>query len=296
MDDLAALVGRLEAVLGAAEGEPVALDGGITNRNYRLRFGGVDCVVRVPGKDTELLGIDRDAERLASEAAAEIGIAPEVVAVLGDCLVTRFVGGRVLTREELRADPAPVARALRAFHDCGVRLPVRFAPARLAEGYAAIVEARGGEVSDDHRYAIELMSRIDAALPPAEPVPCHDDLNIGNLIRDGDRTFIVDWEYAGMGDRFFDLGSLSVGNQFDEAADDALLRAYFDAPPTRGHAARLALMRVMSDAWEACWGAVQQSISELDADFPTYAAERFERVRAAAADPRFEEALSAAAA
>ena len=72
----------LEPQLGPAESEPVPLDGGITNRNFRVRFGGRDCVVRLPGKDTELLGIDREAERAATAAAAAIGVAPEVVAFL----------------------------------------------------------------------------------------------------------------------------------------------------------------------------------------------------------------------
>jgi hypothetical protein len=70
----------LEPQLGRPESEPVALDGGITNRNYRVRFQGRDCVVRLPGKDTDLLGIDREAERAATTAAAMLGIGPDVVA------------------------------------------------------------------------------------------------------------------------------------------------------------------------------------------------------------------------
>ena len=72
MSELAEIVERLEADLGPADGAPVPLDGGITNRNYRVRFGAADYVVRLPGRGTDLLGISREAERLAGEAAAEL--------------------------------------------------------------------------------------------------------------------------------------------------------------------------------------------------------------------------------
>jgi hypothetical protein len=76
MADLINIVDRLSRRLGAARGEPVPRDGGITNRNYRVRFGERDCVLRLPGRDTELLGIARAAERVGIERAAALGIAP----------------------------------------------------------------------------------------------------------------------------------------------------------------------------------------------------------------------------
>src|SRR5689334_5585102 len=98
-------------------GPPVPLEGGITNRNFRVTFAGRDCVVRLPGKDTALLGISREAERLANQVAARLGLAPHVLAAEPDCLVTEFVAGRAMSVGEVRADPEPFGRALRAFHD-----------------------------------------------------------------------------------------------------------------------------------------------------------------------------------
>ena len=131
--------------------------------------------------------------------------------------------------------------------------------------------------------------RIRAALPGPEhlPVPCHNDLLTANLIDDGARVRIVDWEYAGMGDRFFDLGNLSVNNGFAEADDERLLAAYFGEPSTRRRFAALRLMRIMSDFREGMWGVVQTAISELDFDFAGYADEHLARVAAGLADPRF---------
>src|ERR671910_1768501 len=91
--ELTEVVARLSALLGPREGSVVQLEGGITNRNFRVNFGGTDYVVRLPGKRTALLGIDRQAECIANKAAAELGIAPKVAALLDEpsCLVTAFV-------------------------------------------------------------------------------------------------------------------------------------------------------------------------------------------------------------
>jgi thiamine kinase-like enzyme len=107
---------------------------------------------------------------------------------------------------------------------------------------------------------------------------------------------IVDWEYAGMGERYFDLGNLSVNNDFDEEDDVRLLHAYLDQDPTAAQRCRLSLMRIASDAREAAWGVVQFFVSELDFDFSGYAEQHFARLRGALEDPRFEEWLRGAAA
>ncbi len=97
---------------------------------------------------------------------------------------------------------------------------------------------------------------------------------------------IVDWEYAGMGHPCFDLGNLSVNNDFDEDADERLLGAYHGDEPSRAQRATLKLMRVLSDAREAAWGVMQGCVSDLDFDFDGYAERHFataaRRARAAA--------------
>jgi thiamine kinase-like enzyme len=296
MAGLSAIVERLEGDLGAASGPPVPLDGGITNRNYRVRFGDQDYVVRLPGKDTGLLGISRDAERIANQAAAELAIAPEVAAAGEDFLVTRFEICQPVDPDALRADPSPVAAALRAFHDSGTVLPTRFWVPELLDDYGAIVLARGGRLPDSYEPTAALARRIADALPLTDPAPCHNDLLPANLLAVGDRVLLVDWEYAGTGHRVFDLGNLSVNNEFDEATDERMLAAYYAEPPNDGRRAALALMRIMSDAREAAWGVVQGVISELDFDFDGYASKHFSRLARSAADPSLEAWLDAASA
>ncbi len=324
MADLGEIVGLVERALGPAAGEPVRLAGGITNRNFRIRFGGQDCVLRVTGKDTELLGIDRGSERAAADQAAALGIGPAVLDVGPGYLVTEYVECAPATPAALRAAPEAIARALRAFHDSGLRLANRFWVPELLDQYARIIRARGQSLPDQYTLANSLARRIAAVLPLRDAVPCHDDLLAANVLvpGDGDRltanvlvpsggdrltanvlvpsgsvdhVMLVDWEYAGMGHRLFDLGNLAVNNEFDSAAEDRLLTAYFGEQPGPGRHAALALMRIMSDAREAAWGVVQSAISDLRFDFTSYGARHFARLEQAAADSQFETWLADAA-
>jgi thiamine kinase-like enzyme len=125
--------------------------------------------------------------------------------------------------------------------------------------------------------------------------PCHNDLLNANFIDDGVRIRIVDWEYAGMGDPFFDLGNFSINHELMPEQDAVLLEAYDGGPVRADRLARLTLMRVVSDFREAMWGVLQQGVSTLDVDFVAYAGEHFDRLLANASTPAFERALREAA-
>ncbi len=297
-DELNDILEQLVAELGPLSGEVRELDGGITNRNFRVTLGEHEYVVRRPGKDTELLGIDRSAELLANETAAALGIAPAVAGVVDGCLVTSFVTCHALTREELLGAIEEIAQALRAFHDSSTELPTRFWVPQLLDDYAQIVQARGARLPQEYEAARAAAAQIAAALPADRLRPCHNDLLAGNLIaseRD-DHTLLVDWEYAGMGDARFDLGNLSVNNDFDEQADERLLTAYDGEHPSDRRRAALKLMRVLSDAREAAWGVVQGTVSELEFDFDGYAGEHFERLQTTVDREDFADWLATAAA
>jgi thiamine kinase-like enzyme len=297
MASLADTLGPISARLGELEGNPVPLVGGATNHNYRVRFAGEDVVVRLPGKDTELLGIDRAAEKVAGELAARVGVGPVVVALLDDppCLVTEFVVGEPMRPEGLREPGAlvEVATALRTLHACEERLPIEFSSFRIVEDYAARMADRGAEVPSSYEWALAAAHRIEAALvgPEHEPVPCHNDLLSANFIHSPQGVRIVDWEYAGCGDRYFDLGNFAVNNELDEAQEAELLAAYFEAPASERRLASLRLMRFMSDFRAAMWGAVQGTISDLDFDFTGYCAKHFDRMREFAGEGRLERLL-----
>jgi aminoglycoside phosphotransferase (APT) family kinase protein len=278
----------LAPVLGEPESPPQPLEGGITNRNYRLRWGGRDCVLRLPGKETALLGIDRRAELEATRAAAAAGVGPEVLAFeprLG-CLVTAWI--EAAPAEDVRARVPELADLLRKIH-AGPPLPARFDSLGVGAAYARLVRERGGTVPEAGEALLAAVARISFQHAPA---PCHNDLLGANVLDDGERLWIVDWDYAGMGDPYFDLGNLSVNNGFSGADDEALLDAYSACTDERFAALRL--MRVVSDLREGMWGVLQGVISDLDFDFAAYADEHLRRGLEAADDPRFEEWLALA--
>jgi thiamine kinase-like enzyme len=275
------------------------LSGGITNRNYRVDVEGSEdrFVIRLAGNDTHLLGISREVEHAATVAAAGVGVGAEVVAFLRPegILVTRFIEGTSVADIDIHAPNLieRVADSVRRFHD-GPAIPGVFVPLRVVEAYRALAEHNGVAIPGEYRLAAAIAQRIELALVlrPVEVRPCHNDLLPGNLIDDGIRIRAVDWEYAGMGDAFFDLGNFSVNNDLSADDDEAFLRAYDGVDPRPDRLARVVLYRVVSDFREAMWAFLQEGISTLDVDFRGYAAEHLDRLLASAATPRFEHALA----
>ena len=304
-DLLVAALGRVPELAGRAL-TLTALSGGITNRNFLIDVAGSEdrYVVRLAGNDTHLLGISREVEHAATVAAAGVGVGPEVVAFIRPegYLVTRFIVGSPVSDEAVHGPETieRVADSIRRIHG-GPAIPGLFVPMRIVEAYRALAVDRGVAIPSAYERAQQVSRRVERAFVarPVELRPCHNDLLNANFIDDGQRIRIVDWEYAGMGDAFFDLGNFSVNHGLSPQEDRALLAAYDGAPgPTEvapDRLARLTLMRIVSDFREAMWGVLQQGISTLDVDFVSYAAEHFDRLLSAAATPDFEAALRSVA-
>jgi thiamine kinase-like enzyme len=299
-DQLAAALHRLPELAGR-ELTLRPLSGGITNRNFLIDASGTTdrWVIRLAGNDTHLLGISREVEHAATVAAAGVGVGPEVTAFIRPegFLVTRFIVGSPVSDEAVHRPETlrRVADSLRRIHD-GPAIPGLFVPFRIVEAYRALAAARGVPIPVEYELAQALARRIELAFltNALELRPCHNDLLNANFIDDGTRIRIVDWEYAGMGDPFFDLGNFSINHELTPDEDVELLTAY-DGGVRPARLARLTLMRTVSDFREAMWGVLQQGISSLDVDFVAYAGEHFERLLTGASTPVFERAIRAAA-
>lgn len=266
------------------------LAGGTTNHNFVATVDDCQYVVRLPGRRTELLGIDRANEVEAARRAAELGIAPPVLGELpgAGTLITELVPGHHLDTHDLATRLDDIVPLLRRFHESG---PLRgaFPVHRVVEWHARDAGAHGVMPPPAYERLHQHSRRIEAAFAahPAPPVPCHNDLLPGNLIVDDERVWLIDFEYAGMNDLFFDLANLSVNSAFDEDDDERLLRLYFGEVTSR-RVARLQLMKLMSQFREGMWAVVQQAISDLDTDFVAYADERLGHAERIAARPDFE--------
>ena len=269
------------------------LGGGITNRNFKISVGEDTFVLRIGGKDTALLGIDRNHEHEASSVAAALGVGPEVIRFVepDGYLVTRFVAGAPVAAEELKQPDRlrEFAQTLRRVHD-GPPIVARFDSFRVVESYCATAIAHGVAVPTPYEEAKRVANEVESARGRPAVATCHNDLLNANLIATDDGLVIVDWEYAGMGDRFFDLANFAANHGLSEDENRTLLTGYFgELRPEDEDALRL--MRFMSDFREAMWGVVQQGISELDVDFAGYANEHFERLARTATTPEFQAAL-----
>lgn len=273
------------------------LHGGITNRNYVVSTDHGDYVVRIPGERTALLGIDRAYEAEAARRADELGIGPAVLGLLEQVgtLVTELVEGHHLEPTPFGERLADVVDLIRRFHDSGP-LGGAFPIHRIVEWHARDASAYGVMAPPAYERLHQQSRRIEAAFAksPMPLVPCHNDLLPGNVLFGADRVWLLDFEYAGMNDVFFDLGNLSVNSELNHESEERLLTWYF-GHVTKASWARLQLMKMMSEFREGMWAVVQQAISTLDTDFVSYANERLGNCERLAGRPEFEGWLADAA-
>jgi len=217
----------------------------------------------------------------AESTPSRVGVAPEPVAFLEPegYLVTRFISGPGIPADQIGAEAniRRVVASLKRYHALD-HFPGSFSPFRVAEDYEKTARSFNVNLPEKMGWYLEKAHEIERAMyrAPFTPRPCHNDLLNANFIDDGTRLRILDWEYAGMGDLFFDLGNFAVQHEFNDEQDAILLHEYF-GQPTPAHHIRLKLMKVMSDLREAMWGMVQVGVSKLEFDYVGYARKYFER-------------------
>ena len=296
MDDLSSILQRIPQFAFPKSPEIRELSGGITNKNYKITVDGESYVLRLGGNETKYLGIDRKVEYECSRLAAEIGIAPEPTAFLEPegYIVARFISGKGISAEEIGTEEniQRVLQAMKAYHALG-HFPGSFSPFRVAEEYAKTASSFNVKLPEKMDWFLERSSEIEKAMyrrEPLKPRPCHNDLLNLNFIDDGTHIRILDWEYAGMGDIFFDLGNFAVQHEFNNEQDEILLRTYF-GEPTDSQRAHLKLMKIMSDLREAMWGVVQAGVSKLDFDYVGYAEKYFDRFEAGVKGNEYQRSL-----
>ncbi|HQX60483.1 MAG TPA: phosphotransferase [Burkholderiaceae bacterium] len=254
-----------------------ALDGGMTNRNYRVDDGRGRYVVRL-GQDVPEHGILRWHELAAARAAWAIGLSPEVVFAAPGVLVSRFVDGRTLQPQDLR-DAARLDAVVDLLHRCHRDMPARmrgpvlmFWVFQVIRDYLARLQAEPGGLLQDRLAAIAAMTPVlEAAVGPVQIVFGHNDMLAGNLIDDGDRLWLIDWDYAGFNSPLFDLANLSCNNGLDTALDHALLTRYFGCAPDAARNRAFLAMRCASAVRETLWAMVSQQVSTIDFDYAAYA-------------------------
>jgi thiamine kinase-like enzyme len=297
-EDLAALLDRIPAVAGRPR-TVAELPGGLTNQNLRVTSQGGDHVVRRFRGDPELLGIDRDAEHHNTVAAAEAGVGPAVVDYRPDLgvMLTEYVDG-VTYDNDAFARPGVVervGRALRQLHE-GPRFTGEFDMFARQAHYLQVVHEQGYRLFDAYEQHDEAFRRVGSALDvhAGPTVPCNNDLLAGNVIDDGERLWLIDYEYSGNNDACFELGNTSTECDLDADHVEALVAAYFDSV-TRVSLARVRLQALVSAYGWSLWGAIQSAASEIDFDYHAWGLERFEKAARGFTDDAFGRLLQEAA-
>ncbi|MFP6741502.1 MAG: choline kinase family protein [Alphaproteobacteria bacterium] len=269
--------------------EPRPLTGGITNLNFVVDHGGERFVVRV-ADDIPVHGIMRFNELAASRAAFAAGVSPEVTHAEPGALVLRFIDGVTYGEADVREAHAAgkVVPLLRKVHR---DVPRYFQGPMLAlwafqvvRGYAVTLhQGMSRMIGEVPRY-LDINGELEAALGPTTMVFGHNDLLPANFMDDGERLWLIDWDYAGLNTPFFDLANLASNNQFSAVEEDGLLEAYFEIPASDEMRMKLKAMKCASLLRESMWSMVSEIHLDIDFDYVAYTVENLARFEAAYSD------------
>ena len=255
--------------------EPQPVDGGITNFNFTVQDRGEPFLVRL-GQDIPHHQIMRFNERAASRAAAEAGLAPEVIYADEKALVIRFIQGRTLHARDLR-EVSTLKRVIPVITTCHQRLkhhlrgPVlAFWVFHVIRDYAKTLQEAGSRVKTELPGFLEAAEALEQAVMPVTLVFAHNDLLPENFIDDGENIWLVDWEYAGFNSPLFDLGGLSSNAGLEPELEELLLETYFETPVSDELRFRYQAMKTASMLRETLWSMVSEIYSQIDFDYRSY--------------------------
>jgi thiamine kinase-like enzyme len=275
--------------------EVAELPGGLTNRNFKITTSNGSFVARVASGGSELLAIDRANEHRNSVRAAAAGVGAPVVEYRPavNVLVLRFLPGRTLGNADV-AEPARlarIARACRRLHGAE-RFDGEFNMFEIQRRYRSVVAERGITIPAGYD---DLMGRFDdaaraLAVRDEGTVPCNNDLLAANFIEDGEKIWLIDYEYSGNNDACFELGNIWGECQLPDEALAALVAEYYGRP-LRNKVARAMLLGLAGKYGWTLWGAIQAAVSPIDFDFWSWAMERFDGAMAGFTSPGFDRLL-----
>jgi thiamine kinase-like enzyme len=283
--------------LAATPRQVSELPGGLTNRNFKVTTPDGVFVARVFSKDAGLLAIDRDHEHRNSLIAAAAGIGAPVIEYrpADRVLVLGFLDGRTLSNADV-AVPATLARiavACRTLHGAG-RFVSDFDMFDVQARYLAAASGAGIAIPAGYDELMPAFAAARSALAVRSEgtVPCNNDLLAANFIDNGERVWLIDYEYSGNNDPCFELGNIAGECGLSADALASLVTGYYGRA-RRSRIARAEVFRLVSRYGWTLWGAIQHAASQLDFDFWSWAMERFDVAAAGFTSASFAGLLSA---
>jgi thiamine kinase-like enzyme len=273
--NVTAAIAALPCWTGAIEINP--LPGGLTNRNFLVRDQSHQTFVVRLGRDLPEHGVMRFHELAAARAAHAAGVAPQVIYAAEGFMVSRFIDGNPLTAERVR-DPRMLERIAALLRRCHRDIPAHFeGPAlifwvfQVIRGYLQFLAKRGGGAQPAALRAFAARAeQLELAVGAVNIVFGHNDLLAANLIDDGERLWLIDWDYAGFNTPLFDLANLASNSALGPELETTLLESYFDAPVDTAARRAFAALQCGSLLRETLWAAVSALSSNIDFDFHRY--------------------------
>jgi thiamine kinase-like enzyme len=292
-EQLDALLEELPALAGRPR-QLQELSGGLTNRNVKVSTPDAVYVARCTDTSCNFLGIDRDAEYHNSVAAERAGVGAPVIDYRPDLgiLLLAYLNGKTLSNADFQRPGvvAKVAAGCRMLHS-GPRFRGRFDMFERQPQYLKTVLANGFKLPHDYLQYADRFGRIrDALTADQTTVPCNNDLLAENFIEDGERLWIIDYEYSGNNDPCFELGNIWSECGLSTEQLDELVTSYYGRP-LRHKTARAHLQGIVAKYGWTLWGCIQSASSPLEFDFWGWAMERYEAALAEFTSPRFAQLL-----
>lgn len=265
-----------------------ALSGGMTNHNFLVEDGDLKSVVRL-GDDMPEHLLWRENEGVSSECAAACGFSPAVKYREHGVLVIEFIEGKVFTEEDVR-NPAYLPRLidlLQRFHrEMPINFngyPVLFWAFQTLRHYRNMLEQSNSVYKTWLPELVNMTKRLESDVGPVDMVFCHNDLLAANLIDDGSKIWLIDFDYAAFNSPLFDLANLASNNELKVEMEHQLLEQYFEAPLSERRWQSYSAMKCASLLRELVWSMVSEEYSKVEFDYASYTREfrdRFDRVYA----------------
>jgi thiamine kinase-like enzyme len=262
---------------------PEPLDGGITNTNFIVDDQGKRFVVRV-GDDIPVHGVMRFNEIAAARAANAAGISPEIVYSANGVFIMQYIDGHTLTEPEVR-EPHHLERIIRLIQVCHTEIPKHFRgpalvfwPFHVCRNYIQTARDGDSRMIDILPRFLEINEELEQTVAEIKLVFGHNDLLAANFIDDGQRLWLLDWDYAGYNSALFDLANLSSNNSLSSQQEDWILETYYQQPVTGRLRRRFAAMKCVSLLRETLWSIVSEIHSTLDFDYVGYTGKNLVRL------------------
>lgn len=260
----------------------VPLTGGLTNHNFLVQDDTGQYVVRL-GHDIVEHHVMRFNELAASKAAHQAGISPKIIHSQPGIMVMDFVPSRALSPEDTR-NRNYLDRIIPLIKICHEKVPTYLRGPTLLFWVFQIIRDYAWTLREGDSAHCPILTELEkkageleAASGPHEIVFCHNDLISANILDDGDRLWLIDWDYAGFNSPLFDLGGLASNNEFSTKQEEYLLEAYFEKPLEDQLWRQYQAMKSASLLREAMWSMVSEIHSNIDYDFAPYTRENLDR-------------------